>query len=483
MVKEYLYRMEEDSTRSSGCAVAELPIYRYDTSLLACDPNYAASTSIYTMLTSNGNGQPGMTQGAPVGYRTVTVLDGRNGQNGKTVFKYTSAYESPDAGFTDFPFAPSISFEYGRGKLLSTTDYLHTAGGDQLLRSVVHTYAKAGYSSAPPINVTALKIGRTYRDTQCGQLQSPYPDLFALQKYKYITQWMYLAKTVSRQYDLGSAGQYAETTTVYHYGNAQHLQLTHQTQRFSDGRRIGTTYHYPLDMVGTATPTDATSAAIATLVTRHVLTPVLEQQVWRGVGADSVLVGANLTQYAGVQPKRLFQFITSAPVPAGTLTPTIVRPAGTWQQDTRYQETMVFDAYDSVGNLLQQHRSSDQPISYLWGYHGTALVAQVQNATQLQIRTALATLSLTPAAVDAQTTDGNTTDAQLRQLFAQLRQLLPQARLSSFTHRPQVGLTSQTDFSGRTTTYEYDALGRLQGARDERGRILSQQQYHYARRP
>jgi len=55
------------------------------------------------------------------------------------------------------------------------------------------------------------------------------------------------------------------------------------------------------------------------------------------------------------------------------------------------------------------------------------------------------------------------------------------ARLTSYTHEPLVGETSQMDPSGRTTFYEYDALGRLVRARDEQGRILSQQQYHYAR--
>ena len=43
-----------------------------------------------------------------------------------------------------------------------------------------------------------------------------------------------------------------------------------------------------------------------------------------------------------------------------------------------------------------------------------------------------------------------------------------------------MGLAGQTDPSGRSVTYEYDALGRLVRTRDEQGHILSQQQYHYA---
>ena len=53
------------------------------------------------------------------------------------------------------------------------------------------------------------------------------------------------------------------------------------------------------------------------------------------------------------------------------------------------------------------------------------------------------------------------------------------ARMTTLTMDGLGGTTSQTDPSGRTTTYEYDALGRLLRTRDEQGRILSQQQYHY----
>jgi YD repeat-containing protein len=54
------------------------------------------------------------------------------------------------------------------------------------------------------------------------------------------------------------------------------------------------------------------------------------------------------------------------------------------------------------------------------------------------------------------------------------------AQVTTYTHEPLVGLTSQTNATGRTITYEYDALGRLQRVRDEQGRVLSEQQYHYA---
>jgi YD repeat-containing protein len=62
----------------------------------------------------------------------------------------------------------------------------------------------------------------------------------------------------------------------------------------------------------------------------------------------------------------------------------------------------------------------------------------------------------------------------------ELRLCPVEAQLVSFTSIPLVGMSSQTGPDGRTTSYEYDGLGRLVRTRDEQGRILSQQQYHYA---
>jgi YD repeat-containing protein len=54
------------------------------------------------------------------------------------------------------------------------------------------------------------------------------------------------------------------------------------------------------------------------------------------------------------------------------------------------------------------------------------------------------------------------------------------AQLTTYTYDALRGVTSQTGPDGRTQTYEYDGLGRLVRTRDEQGRILGQQQYHYA---
>jgi YD repeat-containing protein len=53
------------------------------------------------------------------------------------------------------------------------------------------------------------------------------------------------------------------------------------------------------------------------------------------------------------------------------------------------------------------------------------------------------------------------------------------ALMTTFTYNPLVGKTSETDPAGRTTTYEYDGLGRIAYVRDQDGNILKQYDYQY----
>ncbi len=54
------------------------------------------------------------------------------------------------------------------------------------------------------------------------------------------------------------------------------------------------------------------------------------------------------------------------------------------------------------------------------------------------------------------------------------------ALMTTYTYKPLVGMTSETDPSGRTVFYEYDDLGRLIQVKDEFGKIIKEFRYHYA---
>jgi YD repeat-containing protein len=53
------------------------------------------------------------------------------------------------------------------------------------------------------------------------------------------------------------------------------------------------------------------------------------------------------------------------------------------------------------------------------------------------------------------------------------------ALMSTYTYNPILGITSQTDPSGRVNYYEYDKLGRLLLVRDDEGKIIQKIDYKY----
>ena len=54
------------------------------------------------------------------------------------------------------------------------------------------------------------------------------------------------------------------------------------------------------------------------------------------------------------------------------------------------------------------------------------------------------------------------------------------AMMTTYTYQPLAGVTSETNPSGRTIIYEYDAFGRLKYVKDEDGNIIKEHRYNYA---
>lgn len=53
------------------------------------------------------------------------------------------------------------------------------------------------------------------------------------------------------------------------------------------------------------------------------------------------------------------------------------------------------------------------------------------------------------------------------------------SEMSTYSYKPLIGPTSETDFSGKTIFYEYDKLGRLKLIKDANGRIIKDFDYNY----
>ena len=98
-------------------------------------------------------------------------------------------------------------------------------------------------------------------------------------------------------------------------------------------------------------------------------------------------------------------------------------------------------------------------------------VAKIQNATYSQV---------VATGINFSTINNvNTSDASMRSELNKIRNGLPNAQVAIYSYKQGVGVTSMTDPSGYTMSYEYDIYNRLKRVRDQDGNIVSENEYHY----
>ncbi|WP_343745155.1 RHS repeat domain-containing protein [Chitinophaga sp.] len=188
--------------------------------------------------------------------------------------------------------------------------------------------------------------------------------------------------------------------------------------------------------------------AIVTMQDNNQVTPELENSSF----LDGKLVEKGITDYQIVNPG-------------------IIRSVEVFRQigDAPIESLEQYKRFDLAGNLLQRRKTNNIDEIYIWGYDNRYPVAKVVGATY---DAAMAILN--PAILQAPAND-----QQMRNELNKLRTQFPQAQVTSYTYADLIGATSETDPSGRTSFYEYDALGRLKVVRDYAGRIIKQYDYQY----
>jgi YD repeat-containing protein len=134
------------------------------------------------------------------------------------------------------------------------------------------------------------------------------------------------------------------------------------------------------------------------------------------------------------------------------------------------EKKLTYDSYDSAGNLTQYTPEGGVPVSIIWGYNKTQPIAKIENATYTSIASYVSNL---------ETLSNSGTQTALIAGLNQLRTAFPNAMVTTYTHSPQLGVTSITDPKGQTIYYNYDGLGRLKSVKDAQGNVLGENEYHY----
>jgi len=339
----------------------------------------------------------------------------------------------PYSGFAPTP-AKGLS-----GKLVSEQYYSNT---NVLKKSINYYYSLAGYSEKfYSVKATDNRIGGAdVGDGGCGNGGHEWQPggasrftIFVSPAKSYFTR---TDSVVETNYE---GANVLKQTTVYTYDTKN--QVKTETANNSDKTQTVISYNYPYDL--TSTP------VLQTMTAAHIYSPVIETAVTRGGTQVSLSRNNYFNPYPGLYvPQSLQVQIGSNPI------------------QTRRQ----FNAFDTCGNLLEQQKTNDVKESYLWGYNAQYPVAKITGADYSTVATN----------INQSVLNTPTSDLQLRTyLQTNVREALPGALVTTYTYSPMIGITSETDPSGKTNYYEYDSLGRLLRIRDMDSNIVKAFSYHF----
>ncbi|GAA3553835.1 hypothetical protein GCM10022395_01710 [Snuella lapsa] len=286
---------------------------------------------------------------------------------------------------------------------------------------------------------------------------------------------------------LPSTSDAVVVTSTMGYGNTTHMQMTTSTTTSSDGKTTINKMFYPNDITSTNTllgPTLSSPQKLAvdrlkTTGDLHRLITPVQTEVYsddnsNGTAETGELVALQRTDYkdwggALVLPEAI-----------GTL-------KGAYNSSTNtLQDRIAYHSYDSFGNPIEVSKADGSHIYYVWGYNKQYPIAKIENFDASidmtpTIQNLIASAQGASNADDDTCLDGESCDeANLRGVLGTLRNALPEKSLvSTYTYDPLIGITSMTDPRGYTTYYLYDGFNRLEYVKDNQGKVLSENEYHY----
>ncbi|SMC74976.1 hypothetical protein [Pedobacter africanus] len=444
---KYLYKLySTDSTLTSGLLNTPVRVMNeFNTVCSACRYMMLYTSSCYPLASEGGSF---------VVYPEVRTIEEGNGWTDRF---YTY---SPDDLGSEFEYPiPPLSTEPAklRGKLLSEKTY--TNGGNLLNEnsffyepiflpgpgySASGAVAKLFYVRLIDSQVPCMEYGNSpTAGPSSGKIR--YHDLSGI-------IYGLAGKSEKKYY---SNGSYVETKTSYAYDtDGIGHPIIKQMLTTGDGKTRETNYRYSFNNLSDF---------------KFGLTS--EEQTFKSVLLDSNYLQPLEITYAVTYPN-------ASPIFQGGSKYSFNRFNGVelnignvkeYTSNTDYKET-VFSAYQN-GRLLEKYTAGGPKEVYLWGYNDQYPVAKVTGRDYNTLTGWFSSSVLNNPA----------SDGQLQTHLAALRNNLSSelGQVETYSYKPVVGMTSQTDAKGTTTYYEYDNFQRLKYIKDQQGNIIKSYDYHY----
>jgi YD repeat-containing protein len=387
--------------------------------------------------------------GSPALYQIVDEYTDGGSNSLKTEYTYDA---QPDIVYS--VTSPRYQNQYytdrswRRGLLLGTSYFKLVNGIYKSVKSINNTYGDYRTSTiiaGTKVQQIVANLGNFYCNntlytTDFYQGNTPFSNLFY---YFDVTLEVGIKKVINQsttEYD--DNNNTVSITRNFTYGSPYHLFPTTTDYIDSKGESYVTQLKYPHDFAGTG--------VYDAMIASNRISPVIQQLNYKG----SSFLQSEKTNY-----KNWFNNIIAPE--------TVETQVGSNGTETR----LHYYAYDNSGNILTVSKEKDTKVNYLWGYNFQYPVAKIVGN---DFTTAGQYINL-----DILNNTSAYTDDQVRAGLNNLRSSLTGSLVTTYTYKPIVGMTSQTDPSGKITFYEYDGFQRLKTTKDQNGNIIKQYDYHY----
>jgi hypothetical protein len=428
ITKSFSYQSFANPVQSSG-ELINMPVHAFNI------PCGTVSTGNVLRLVSNSAVPLSSPDGQLVRYTNITEYYDENKSSFKTEYNFSiDHYNFVDPNGSNYPFPTNLQRDWRSGLLLEKNEYEKQVNGTfRLLKKEVNNYNafQTRYE-----NIFGIKL-------------APYPaggGTFGYTPYSFVSE-RYLPASVQStvtSYNGTSPSSLIMTQDLF-YNNQ--YQLAIQRNQNSKGEVTTVNLKYPNDF--------ALFPPYNEMISRNIITPLIEEKVIN-VTLNNKELSNTKTNYLSWQSNT---FIEPASIQKSIL-------------GNALQTEMTINDYDNKGNVLQVTGKDGIVTSYIWGYSQHYPVAKIIGKTYAD---AVSQSGIILSVVD----NAAISDVAMRGELNKIRQL-NNCFVTTYTYKPLVGITSETDVNGKMKYYEYDILNRLKLIRDQDNNILKKICYNYA---
>jgi len=460
----YEYSLPTNENLSSGSLVFPEPFHSYDYSYIAklIYPTTLSYSSLmfstqFNLISSQNLYPVQKTKGGDVGYKYVKIIetDGINTNN--TINTYTSTLDYPNLFEFDLlpPYLPMGNYDYKRGLNI---DNIKKDNHNNILQKINNKY-RYNFENNKIIGLNIL----FRRNSEFEYLYASKFDNYN----KYITFcnnenpniFCYEKKpeyflTLSEEKEVIGIAQNINTkiteflndlelvnNSITEYNSRNILLPSKQTSTNSRGDTITTEYKYPQDI--------PSYPHMDKLIAQNRISEPIITTTRNG----EQVISSVYTEYNDfngiIQKSRVFQKKGSSSIVEG-------------------DDVIAYNSYDAFGNITQYTPKNGSSVSIIWGYNGQYPVAKIEGDTYANSITKIGSLL-------TKLQNGTLTPSEENSI----RELFPDAMITTYKYKPLIGVTSITGPNGLTEIYEYDSAGRLEVIRNHKNEILKTFKYNY----